>query len=435
MSNAPAHSLFSSTAPRPLADRLRPNRVEDVLGQEHLLTPDAPLGRMIASGAIRSCVLWGPPGVGKTTLARLLAQKTDLHFEPLSAIGTGVADLRKQFDAAKERRFRGTGTLLFVDEIHRFKRDVQDTFLPHVEDGTIVLVGATTENPSFELNAALLSRCQVVVLKALDAAALGGLMQRVENETGRLLPLTTEARATLVEMAGGDGRYLLNMCEELLALPAGQVIDPEKLGLIVQRRAALHDKARDGHYNLLSAFHKSIRGSDPDAALYWFARLLEGGETPRAIARRMVIIAAEDIGMADPQALPQAVAAAEAYERAGSPEGELALAQAIVYMATAPKSNAAYAAYKAARALAAQTASVPPPLDICNAPTKLMRDLGYKKGYVYDPDTPEGFSGQNYFPEGMSRPTLNLPVERGYEREIRKRLDYWGKLRASKTRR
>ena len=425
--------LFESQAPRPLADRLRPKRIEEIVGQQHLLAPDAPIGRMVASGHISSMILWGPPGCGKTTLARLLAEHTSLHFEPLSAVFSGVADLRKIFEAAKSRRMAGQGTLLFIDEIHRFNRAQQDGFLPYVEDGTVILVGATTENPSFELNGALLSRCQVFVLNRLDDASMEQLMGRAEAAEGRALPLDAEARRALRAMADGDGRYLLNMAEELLRLPPGPKLDNAGLAAAVQRRAPLYDKAQEGHYNLISALHKSLRGSDADAALYWLARMLAGGEDPRYIARRLVRFAVEDIGMADPDALPQSIAAWEAYERLGSPEGELAIAQCVVYLGTAPKSNAAYRAFSAAQATAAETGSLMPPKHILNAPTRLMKQLGYSKGYAYDHDAPEAFSGQDYFPEGMARQTFYRPVERGFEREIRKRLDYWSKLRSERS--
>ena len=425
--------LFESQAPRPLADRLRPKRLEEIVGQQHLLAPDAPIGRMVASGHISSMILWGPPGCGKTTLARLLAEHTSLHFEPLSAVFSGVADLRKVFEAAKSRRMAGQGTLLFIDEIHRFNRAQQDGFLPYVEDGTVILVGATTENPSFELNGALLSRCQVFVLNRLDDASMEQLMGRAEAAEGRALPLDAEARRALRAMADGDGRYLLNMAEELLRLPPGPKLDNAGLAAAVQRRAPLYDKAQEGHYNLISALHKSLRGSDADAALYWLARMLAGGEDPRYIARRLVRFAVEDIGMADPDALPQSIAAWEAYERLGSPEGELAIAQCVVYLGTAPKSNAAYRAFSAAQATAAETGSLMPPKHILNAPTRLMKQLGYSKGYAYDHDAPEAFSGQDYFPEGMERQTFYRPVERGFEREIRKRLDYWSKLRSERS--
>ncbi|WP_114394429.1 replication-associated recombination protein A [Oleisolibacter albus] len=427
--------LFESQAPRPLADRLRPASLEAVVGQEHLLKPDGPIGRMVKARRLTSMILWGPPGVGKTTIARLLAQASDLHFEPLSAVFSGVADLRKVFEAARARRAGGQGTLLFIDEIHRFNRAQQDGFLPYVEDGTVTLVGATTENPSFELNAALLSRAQVFVLNRLDEAALEKLLGRAEAEEGRPLPVDADARTALKAMADGDGRYCLNLCEELFALPEGTMLDTAGLATAVQRRLPLYDKAQEGHYNLISALHKSLRGSDTDAALYWYGRMLAGGEDPRYIARRLCRFAVEDVGMADPGALTQAIAAWEAYERLGSPEGELAIAQLVIYLGTAPKSNAGYKAYGAAVRAAKETGSLMPPKHILNAPTKLMKELGYGHGYAYDHDTADGFSGQNYFPDGMERQTFYKPVERGFEREIRKRQDYWAKLRAERQER
>lgn len=429
MSRQPTPSLFEADAPRPLADQLRPVALSEVLGQDHVLSEDGPVGRMVAARRIASMILWGPPGVGKTTIARLLAAETDLHFEPLSAVFSGVADLRKIFAAARGRREAGQGTLLFIDEIHRFNRAQQDGFLPYVEDGTITLVGATTENPSFELNAALLSRCQVFVLARLDDAALESLLARAEDAADRKLPIDDNARVSLRAMADGDGRYILNMAEELLALPAEPVLDTGALTAAIQRRAPVYDKSQDGHFNLISALHKSLRGSDTDAALYWFARMLAGGEEPRYIARRLTRFASEDIGLADPQALVQSLAAWEAYERLGSPEGELALAQCVIYLATAPKSNAAYRALAAARESAAGSGSLMPPKHILNAPTGLMKDLGYGKDYVYDHGTEEGFSSQDYFPESMGRQEFYRPAERGFEREIAKRLAYWSKLR------
>ena len=429
-SDQPAPGLFEAQAPRPLADRLRPGSLADVLGQDHLIGPDGPIGRMAAGRRLASMVLWGPPGSGKTTIARLLADVTDLAFEPLSAVFSGVADLRKVFERAKQRRLTGAGTLLFIDEIHRFNRAQQDGFLPYVEDGTVILVGATTENPSFELNAALLSRCQVFVLKRLDDAALAELLRRAEAEMGRALPLDDDARTALMAMADGDGRYVLNLAEEIFALPEAEALDAAGLAAVVQKRAPLYDKAQEGHYNLISALHKSLRGSDVDAGLYWLARMLAGGEDPTYIARRLVRFASEDVGLADPQALTQTLAAWDAYERLGTPEGELALAQAVIYLATAPKSNAAYKALGAAQRAARETGSLAPPMHILNAPTGLMRDLGYAKGYAYDHDAPDAFSGQDYFPDGMDRRAFYDPPERGFERELRKRLDYWAKLRA-----
>lgn len=422
-------ALFERLAPRPLADRLRPAALTEVVGQDHLVGPGGPIGRMVQARRLVSMVLWGPPGCGKTTIARLLADATDLAFEPLSAVFSGVADLRRVFDGARQRRAAGQGTLLFVDEIHRFNRAQQDGFLPYVEDGTVVLVGATTENPSFELNPPLLSRCQVFVLRRLDDAALDRMLARAEAAAGRALPLTDEARAALKAMADGDGRFLLNLCEELFALEAPEPLDAAALAATVQRRAPLYDKGQESHYNLISALHKSLRGSDADAALYWLARMLAGGEDPRYIARRLVRFAVEDIGLADPQALPQAIAAWDAYERLGSPEGELAIAQAVIYLGTAPKSNAAYTALKESMRAAKETGSLMPPLHIVNAPTRLMKDLGYGKGYAYDHDTPEGFSGQDYFPDEMDRRTFYRPAGRGFEREIRRRLEHWAKLR------
>ena len=374
-------------------------------------------------------ILWGPPGTGKTTIARLLAGSTNLHFEPLSAVFSGVADLRRVFEAAKERRVAGQGTLLFVDEIHRFNRAQQDGFLPYVEDGTVILVGATTENPSFELNGALLSRCQVLVLNRLDHGALETMLKRAEEETGQILPLSEDARRTLCAMADGDGRYLLNLVEEVGAIAVENPMDVAELTERLQKRAPLYDKSQEAHYNLISALHKSLRGSDVDAALYWLARMLDGGEDPRYIARRLARFAVEDIGMADPDALPQSIAAWEAFERIGSPEGELAIAQCVIYLATAPKSNAAYAAFKSSAQSAKETGSLSPPKHILNAATSLMKDLGYGDGYKYDHASEDVFSGQNYFPEGMPREEFYLPVDRGFERDIGKRLEYWTKLR------
>ncbi|MBK8176121.1 MAG: replication-associated recombination protein A [Rhodospirillales bacterium] len=428
--NAP--SLFGALAPQPLADRLRPAALADVVGQDHLLAADAPIGRMLATGHVGSMILWGPPGCGKTTIARLLAAQTDLEFVPMSAVFSGVADLRKVFDAAELRRRDGRGTLLFIDEIHRFNRAQQDGFLPYVENGTVILVGATTENPSFELNAPLLSRCRVLVLDRLDDPALEQLLERAERVLGRTLPLDTDARAALRAIADGDGRYLLNLVEVLADLPAKPTIDAARLSEIVQRRMPVYDKAQEGHYNLISALHKSLRGSDTDAALYWFARMIAGGEDPHYIARRLVRFAVEDIGLADPQALVQALAAWQAYERLGSPEGELALVQCVIYLGSAPKSNAAYRAAGAARRLARENGSLMPPKHILNAPTRLMQDLGYGQGYAYDHDQDDAFSGQNYFPDGLERQRLYHPSPRGFERQITERLAYWERLRREK---
>ena len=422
-------SLFETDAPRPLADILRPASLQEVLGQDHLLGADAPLGRMTREGRLTSMILWGPPGTGKTTIARLLAGSTDLHFEPLSAVFSGVADLRKVFERAKERRVGGQGTLLFVDEIHRFNRAQQDGFLPYVEDGTVILVGATTENPSFELNGALLSRSQVFVLNRLGHEALEALLARAEEEIGRSLPLIAEARSAVCAMADGDGRYLLNLVEEIVSLSADDILGVADLTKAIQKRAPLYDKSQEAHYNLISALHKSLRGSDADAALYWLARMLAGGEDPRYIARRLTRFAVEDIGLADPDALPQSLAAWEAYERIGSPEGELAIAQCVLYLATAPKSNAVYRAFSRAKKSASETGSLAPPKHILNAPTSLMKDLGYGDGYQYDHNTDEGFSGQDYFPEEMARANFYQPADRGFERDVKKRLDYWQKLR------
>jgi putative ATPase len=418
--------------PRPLADRLRPQRLSDVIGQGHVLSREGPLGAMLAARSLSSLILWGPPGVGKTTIARLLAAETDLAFVQISAIFTGVPDLKKVFEQARIRRQNGQGTLLFVDEIHRFNKAQQDGFLPHMEDGTILLVGATTENPSFELNAALLSRAQVIVLERLSPTDLELMAQRAEKELARNLPLTGEAREAMLDMADGDGRALLNLIEQVAAWKGDRPIDRAALAQRLMRRAAKYDKSGEEHYNLISALHKSIRGSDPDAALYWFARMLEGGEDPRFLARRLTRMAVEDIGLADPQAQEQCVAAWQTYERLGSPEGELALANAVVYLALAPKSNAVYVAYKAARAAARDTGSLMPPRHILNAPTKLMKEIGYGAGYAYDHEAEDGFSGQDYFPEGMKRPVFYAPPERGFERELKKRVEYFAKLRAKR---
>ncbi len=420
-------------APRPLADRLRPRVLADVVGQANVLSPDGPLGAMLTAGSLSSLILWGPPGVGKTTIARLLAAQTNLNFVQISAIFTGVPDLRRVFETAKIRRQNGQGTLLFVDEIHRFNKAQQDGFLPYMEDGTILLVGATTENPSFELNAALLSRAQVIVLERLSLADLERLTQRAEQDLGRALPLTGDARDAVQDMADGDGRALLNLIEQVMAWKLEKPLDRDALATRLMRRAAKYDKSGEEHYNLISALHKSVRGSDPDAALYWFARMLEGGEDPRFLARRITRMAVEDIGLADPQAQEVCLQSWNTYERLGSPEGELALAQAVVYLALAPKSNAVYVAYKAARAAARDTGSLPPPKYILNAPTKLMKDIGYGAGYAYDHDAEDGFSGQDYFPESMKRPVYYTPPERGFERELKKRIDYFVKLRAKRT--
>jgi len=428
-------SLFAAAglerdAPRPLADRLRPHELHEVVGQDHLLGPDGALTRMLLTRSLGSLVFWGPPGTGKTTAARLLAQQTDLHFEQISAVFTGVSDLKKVFEDARRRRELGRGTLLFVDEIHRFNRAQQDSFLPVMEDGTIILVGATTENPSFELNAPLLSRARVLVFKSLDPVAIEKLLERAEKIEGRRLPLDAEARHALKRMADGDGRAALALAEEVWrAARKNQIFDSAKLQEIVQRRAPIYDKSQDSHYNLISALHKSVRGSDPDAALYYLCRMLDAGEPPLYIARRVVRMAVEDIGLADPQALVIANAAKDSYDFLGSPEGELAIAQAVIYCATAPKSNAAYAAFGAAMRAAKGAGSLLPPKHILNAATKLMQKEGYGRGYAYDHDAEEAFSGQNYFPEALKSQKFYDPPERGFEREIKKRLEYWSKLR------
>ncbi len=430
-----AASLFAAAgldqdAPRPLADKLRPKSLAEVVGQDHVLGPDGALTRMLETRTLGSLIFWGPPGTGKTTVARLLADATELHFEQISAVFSGVADLKKVFDAARARRETGKGTLLFVDEVHRFNKAQQDSFLPVMEDGTVVLVGATTENPSFELNAALLSRARVLVFHSLGPEAIEKLFRRAEEIEHRKLPLDDEARAVLVRMSDGDGRAALTLAEEVWrAARKDEVFNATELQAILQRRAPIYDKSADGHYNLISALHKSVRGSDPDASLYYLARMLDAGEDPLYIARRVVRMAIEDIGMADPQALVIANAAKDAYDFLGSPEGELAIAQAVIYVATAPKSNAAYTAFGAAKQVAKEAGSLLPPKHILNAPTGLMKDEGYGAGYEYDHDTEHGFSGQDYFPESLGRQTFYDPPERGFEREIRKRLDYWKKLR------
>jgi putative ATPase len=429
--NLKQHTQMAPHGP-PLAEILRPQRLADVAGQDHLLGPDGAITYMLRQGTLRSLIFWGPPGTGKTTIARLLAKEAGLDFVPLSALGTPVAELRKIFDAASDRKQDGFGTLLFMDEIHRYNRAQQDQFLPYVENGTVTLIGATTENPSFVLNGALLSRCQVLTLQRLDSGALDNIMQRAEAEIGHKLPLTDDARNFIINIADGDGRYLLSLVEQLAALNPDKTHDVADLGRILQRRAALHDRAGDGHYNLLSALHKTIRGSDVNAALFYLARLLTGGEDPRVIARRLTRAASEDIGMADPQALTVCLNAWEAYERLGTPEGELAIVQATIYLATAPKSNAAYMAHKSVMRAAENVGSITPPKVILNAPTKLMKEEGYGDDYEYDHDAPDAFSGQNYWPAEVKPQKFYDPVERGYEREIQKRLAYWSKLRSER---
>lgn len=425
--------LFEQPGDRPLADRLRPETIDDIVGQEHLLGPDGPIRKMLETKRISSFILWGPPGCGKTTIARLMANGTDMHFVALSAVFSGIADLRKAFDEAAKRRLYGERTLLFVDEIHRFNRAQQDGFLPYVENGTVTLVGATTENPSFELNSALLSRCKVFIMKPLDSAALQQIIERAEKIVGRKLPVDDDAVSMVRDLADGDGRYLINLIESIYDLaPPDGVMNWTEVEKIVQHRAPVYDKDGEGHYNLISALHKSLRGSDTDAALYWAARMIEGGEDPLYLLRRLTRFAMEDVSLADPQALPMAVAAWDAYERLGSPEGDIAIAELVIYLGTAPKSNSAEVAWNKARAAAKQFSSLNPPAHILNAPTKFMKEIGYGKGYVYDHDTPEGFSGQDYFPETMPRQRFYNPPERGFEREILRRLQYWERLRAEK---
>ena len=421
--------LFETKLGTPLAERLRADSLNDVVGQEHILGNDGFITTQLKTGNIKSMILWGPPGCGKTTIAKLIAKYIDAEFVMLSAVFSGVADLKKVFNDALNLRRTGRRTILFVDEIHRFNKAQQDGFLPYVEDGTITLIGATTENPSFELNSALLSRCQVLILKRLDNNALNHLIKRAEEELGKKIPLTEKARQNLIAIADGDGRYLLNMVETIFDLHQGKEIDENELTKILQSRMPNYDKSGEVHYNLISALHKSLRGSDPDAALYWCGRMMAGGEDPKYILRRLTRFAVEDVGIADPHALPYAISAWQAYERLGSPEGDLAIASLIIYLGTAPKSNASETAWNNAYAMAKSTGSLPPPMHIINAPTKLMKEQGFGDGYVYDPDTKDGFSGQNYWPDGMKRQHFYKPFERGFEREIKKRLEYWENLR------
>jgi putative ATPase len=430
---APERPPEAAPANAPLADRLRPKSLDDVVGQEHLTGPDGAIGRMVAAGKLSSMILWGPPGTGKTTIARLLADAVGLRFVAISAVFSGVADLKKIFAEARQMAKAGQHTLLFVDEVHRFNRAQQDGFLPYVEDGTVTLVGATTENPSFELNAALLSRCQVLILRRLDHRALETLIERAETDVGRPLPVTEEARAALIASADGDGRFLLNQVETLFDVDLDAPLDPAGLSALLHRRVAVYDKDREGHYNLISALHKSLRGSDPQSALYYLARMLVAGEEPLYVLRRLTRFASEDVGLADPQALVQCLAAKDAYDFLGSPEGELAIVQACLYLATAPKSNAAYVAQKSAWRSANETGSLMPPAHILNAPTRLMKDIGYGKGYAYDHDAEEGFSGQDYWPGEMEPQTYYRPTDRGFEAKVAERIAYWDRMRAERA--